>query len=48
MQRTPSQKKGKIPYYKVGAKGRGVRFVLEEVLDALRMPRPDNKKAGEQ
>jgi excisionase family DNA binding protein len=31
-------KTGQIPSYTVGAKGRGVRFRIEEVLAALRRP----------
>jgi excisionase family DNA binding protein len=31
-------KAGQIPSYGVGAKGRGVRFRIEEVLAALRRP----------
>ena len=31
-------KAGQIPSYAVGAKGRGVRFRVEEVLAALRRP----------
>ena len=31
-------KEGQIPSYSVGAKGRGVRFRVEEVLAALRRP----------
>jgi hypothetical protein len=29
---------GQIPCYAVGAKGRGIRFRIEEVLEALRRP----------
>lgn len=29
---------GQIPSYSVGAKGRGVRFRIEEILEALRRP----------
>jgi len=31
-------KAGKIPYYNVGPKLTGIRFIAEEVLDALRGP----------
>jgi hypothetical protein len=34
-----------IPCYAVGAKGRGIRFRIEEVLEALR--RPVNKESHE-
>lgn len=37
-------KAGQIPCYTVGARGRGVRFRVEEVLAALRRP----VRAGEQ
>ena len=33
------QRLGLIPAYRVGAKGRGVRFLVGEVLAALRRPR---------
>ena len=31
-------KEGKVPCYKTGVKGRGVRFDVDEVLAALRQP----------
>ena len=31
-------KQGTIPSYVVGSKGRGIRFRVEEVLEALRRP----------
>ena len=35
------RKSRQIPSYTVGAKGRGVRFRIEEVLTALRRPAPE-------
>jgi hypothetical protein len=31
-------KAGKIPFYQVGVGGRGIRFRVSEVLEALRRP----------
>ena len=31
-------KEGKIPFYRVGPKQTGIRFIASEVLDALRRP----------
>lgn len=33
-------KQGHIPSYLVGPKGRGIRFRVDEVLEALRRPAP--------
>ena len=35
---------GQIPYYKVGPKLTGVRFVAQEVMEALRRPVIDERK----
>lgn len=29
---------GKLPYYSIGCRGRGIRFKIDEVLAALRQP----------
>ena len=34
---------GLLPVYKVGVKGRGLRFSIREVLAALRRPAPEVK-----
>jgi hypothetical protein len=40
-------KAGLIPSYAIGAKGRGVRFRVDEVLAALRRPMTSEKKVSE-